>query len=53
MGGPSPFASEGRFSKRVNFIPSMDLGHSLENQKSIILSKHGLVGKFLGLWPNP
>jgi hypothetical protein len=42
-----------RFAKRTDSIPTLDLGNSVEKQNSIILMERGLVGNFLGTWPNP
>lgn len=53
MDGPSPSVGERRFAKRVDFIPNLDLEHSMANQHSIILLERDLVGKFLVLWPSP
>jgi hypothetical protein len=52
MGRPS--VDMGRCAKRVDSIPSLDLlGNSMAKHNSIILKEHGLVDKFLGLWPSP
>jgi hypothetical protein len=53
MGGTSLPIDERMFSKRVYSIPSLNLGHYVVKQNSIILMEGGWVGKFLGLWPNP